>query len=156
MESIFLFNFLGSVPLYQPVNSLRFLTGFGMGLCIAITIFFLFNFVVWKKPGGKESLKWSGLLQMVLAGMVFLMLLNWQNEILMRVFAYISVMTIFLLLVTLHTIIWIIILHKENSYLKWKDLSLAANLGFVFALGQVILLDLLRYSLTGSWVNIIK
>ena len=152
----FLVNSLGRVPLYQPANSLRFLTGFGMGLCIAVTIFFLFNFVVWKKPGSKASLKWSVLLQMILAGIIFLFLINWQNEILMKIFAYISVMTIFLLLVTLHAIIWIIILQKENNFSKWKDLSFAANLGFIFALGQIILLDLLRYTLTGSWVNIIK
>jgi hypothetical protein len=58
--------------------------------------------------------------------------------------------------VTLHAIIWIIILHKENSYQNWKDLFFAANLGFIFTLGQILLLDLLRYTLTGSWVNIIK
>ena len=152
----FLVNSLGRVPLYQPTNLLRFLTGFGMGLCIAVTIFFLFNFVVWKKPGSKVSLKWSVLLQMVLAGIVFLILISWQNEILMKLFAYMSVMTIFLLLVTLHAIIWIIILHKENSFSKWKDLSFAANLGFIFALGQIILLDMVRYAVTGSWYNTIQ
>lgn len=152
----FFVNTLGRVALYQPANLLRFLTGFGMGLCIAVTIFFLFNFVAWKKPGRKVSLKWSTLLHMVSAGILFLFLINWQNEILMRLFSYISVMTIFVLLVTLHAIIWIILLHKENRFSKWKDLSLAANLGFIFALGQILLLDLLRYTLTGSWVNIIK
>jgi uncharacterized membrane protein len=152
----FLVNSLGRVPLYQPANSLRFLAGFGMGLCIAVTIFFLFNFVVWKKPGIRQLLKRSILLQMVLAGIIFLVLINWQNEILMKLFSYISVMTILLLLLSLYAIIWIIILHKENSFSKWKDLSFAANLGFIFALGQIILLDLLRFTLTGSWVNIIK
>lgn len=152
----FLVNAIGRAPLYQPANLLRFLTGFGMGLCIAVTIFFLFNFVVWKKPGSKRSLKWPVLLQMVLAGIILWVLISWQNEILMKLFAYMSVMTIFLLLVTLHAIIWIIILHKENSFSKWKDLSLPINLGFIFALGQILLLDFIRYSLTGSWVNNIK
>ena len=93
---------------------------------------------------------------MVLTGIILLILINRQNEILMKVLSYISVMTIVLLLVSLYAIIWIIILHKENSYLKWKDISFVANLGFIFALGQIIVLDLLRYTLTGSWVNIIK
>lgn len=151
----FLINTLGRVPLYQPTNTLRFLTGFGMGLCIAVTIFFLFNFVVWKKPGRKASLKWPVLLQMALAGIIFLILISWQNEILMRLFSYISVVTIFTLLVSLYTIIWVILLHKENRYMKWKELSCVANLGFIFALAQIILLDVLRYSVTGSWFNTI-
>lgn len=152
----FLVNSLGVVPLYQPTNQLRFLTGFGMGLCIAVAVFFLFNFVVWKKPRAIRTLKQSALLQMVMAGTLSLILITWQNEILMRIFAYISMMMILSLLVTLHTIICIIVLHKENGFSKWKSLSFTATLGFVFALGQIILLDWLRYTLTGSWVNIIK
>ncbi len=152
----FFVNTLGRVTFYQPTNLLRFLTGFGMGLCIAVTIFFLFNFVVWKKPGSKASLKWPVLLQMVLAGILFLILINWQNEILMRIFSYISVMTILTLLVTLYTIIWVILLHKENSHIKWKELSFIANLGFVSAMAQIILLDMVRYSVTGSWLNTLQ
>jgi len=87
---------------------------------------------------------------------IFLILVVWQNEIFMSILSYLSVMTIILLLILLHTIIWILILGKENSFIKPNELALVANAGFNSALVQVILLDAFRLATSGSWAILVK
>lgn len=137
----FLANWLGRPILYQPNNIFRFLTGFGMGLCIAVTIYFLFNYAVWKNQSKQSQVEKYTFIQMAAAGLICLLLILWQNEILMKILSYISVMTIVILLITLYTVIWTILLHKENSYSNWKGLFMILNAGLLSASGQIILLD---------------
>jgi uncharacterized membrane protein len=146
---------LGKNLLYQPSNMLRFITGFGMGICIAITIHFLFNYAIWKKQERRVDLKTSTIALMIGMGLICIALILWQNEILMKIISYISVMTIVLLLTTLYTIIWVLVLHKENSFVKVKDLLLMINIGFLFALSQITLLDAFRLAITGTWAIVI-
>jgi uncharacterized membrane protein len=146
----------GITFLYPPSNLLRFITGFGMGLCIAITIHFLFSYVVWKNRANRTTLKRSAIIQMTIAFILSLLLVLWENETLMKLLAYISVSTIVVLLTTLYTIFWIIILHKENSFNKLKEIILTANAGFILALGQIFLLDSVRLALTGTWASLVK
>jgi len=153
-------SFLSGLPgkhnLYQPNNILRFLTGFGMGLCVAVTVYFLFNYVVWEKQEEPTDIRKTAWLQILSAGVIFLILVVWQNEIFMSILSYLSVMTIILLLILLHTIIWILILGKENSFIKPNELALVANAGFNSALVQVILLDAFRLATSGSWAILVK
>lgn len=149
-------NSLGRILFYLPNNVLRFITGFGMGICIAITIYYLFNYVVWKKQGSTSKLNSMTIIYLVVACSVILFIVFQQNEILMNIFSYISVMTIVLLLTALYSVIWILILHKENTFEKLSDLLMPINTGFIFAMSQIIVLDAFRLAITGNWAILIK
>jgi uncharacterized membrane protein len=152
----FIFGFLGRTLLYTPNNTLRLITGFGMGLCIAITITILFNLTVWQNRNKTLpiTLKVFGI--MMVGAILTILLITINIEILMKIFAYISSMTVMALLTALYTIVWIILLHKENSFRKFRELRLMVNAGLFCALLQVFLLDVLRLALTGTWTSLVK
>ncbi len=145
---------LGKVLLYSPNNTLRLITGFGMGLCIATTIYILFNLTVWQECSKNSPIDIKTLLQMGTGALLIFSLIIINNEILMKLFAYISTVTVVALLTALYTIVWIIVLHKENSYIEFKKLMLMINAGLFCALLQIILLDAFRLALTGTWASL--
>jgi len=144
----------GKVLLYTPNNTLRLITGFGMGLCVAITVFILFNLTVWQDRNRISPFDIKTLILMGVGGFLIISLILINNEILMKLFAYISTVTVVALLTTLYTIIWVIILHKENSFKRFKELVLMINAGLLCALLQVTLLDVFRLVLTGTWASL--
>ena len=146
---------IGKIILYTPNNTLRLLTGFGMGICISVTVFILFNLTVWQDIHKISPINKKTSLMMGAGVLLIIFLIYLKNEILMTLFAYISTMTAMALLTALYTIIWIIILHKENSFRKFKELILMVNAGLFCALLQVVLLDALRLALTGTWASFI-
>lgn len=148
----FFSDLLNQVILYPPNNTLRLLTGFGMGFSVAITLGTLINYTVWQIQDQRPLLASAyPLLGMIFIGSILVVLISTQNEILMTIFAYLSIGSIVLSLCLLHTIIWIIILHKENTYRQWKDLIVVSSAGLLSAAIQITLLDILRYTLTGTW-----
>jgi uncharacterized membrane protein len=146
---------LGKNLLYTPNNTLRLITGFGMGLCIAATIFILFNLTVWRECIKISPIDLKTFLLMGAGAVLIFSLININFEILMNLFAYISTVTVVALLTTLYTIVWIIILHKENSVREFKELMLMVNVGLFCALLQIILLDAFRLTLTGTWASLV-
>ena len=145
---------LGRVILYPPSNTLRLITGFGIGLCIAVTVYILFNLTVWQECSKISPIDIKTLLLMGVGVGLIISLIFINNEILMALFAYISTITVVALLTALYTIVWIIVLHKENSYREFGELMLMINVGLFCALLQVILLDAFRLALTGTWASL--
>ena len=150
----FINGILGKVFLYNPNNSLRLLTGLGMGLCIASTIYILFNLTAWQDHDKSSPINIRTLGMMAAGAILIFFLIISNNEILMNLFAYISTMTIVALLTALYTIVWIILLHKENSYKGINGLILMFNAGLFCALLQIVLLDAFRLALTGTWASL--
>ena len=151
----FWYGALGKIILYTPNNTLRLITGFGMGLCISAVLYILFNITVWKDLNKNSPIDIKTILLMGAGAILIISLIYLNNEILMTLFAYISTITIMTLLTTLYTIVWIILLHKENSFRKLNELILMVNAGLVCALVQVILLDAFRLALTGTWASLV-
>jgi len=145
---------LGKILLYTPNNNLRLITGFGMGLCIATTIHILFNLTVWQEYSKVSPINMNKLLLIGAGTVLIIFLIFINNEILMNLFAYISTVTVVALLTALYTIVWIIVLHKENSFREYKELMLMVNAGLFCALLQIILLDAFRLALTGTWASL--
>jgi uncharacterized membrane protein len=152
----FFYGFFGKALLYNPNNTLRLITGFGMGLCIAVTITILFNMTVWQNRDKTSPINFNVIRTMMVGAILTIFLIHTNNEILMKIFAYISSMTVMALLTALYTIVWIILLHKENSYKRFRKLGLMVNVGVFCALLQVFLLDALRLALTGTWTSLVK
>lgn len=146
---------LGKALLYTPSNNLRFLTGLGMGLCIALTIYILFNLTAWQKQDKGSPIDIRILGRMGLGALLIFSVIILKNEILMNLFAYISTITVVALLTALYTIVWIILLHKENSFSQFNKLLLMINAGLFCALLQITLLDAFRLALTGTWVSLV-
>lgn len=148
-------SFLGKTILFTSTNPLRLITGFGMGLTMALAIFLLFNQIVWRKVDSRSPFQNQCLLpgMLISSGILSIIILD-QNEIFMTILAYLSTTMVVILLTLLYSVVWMIILHKENSIYKIKEMFFLLNVGFFCAILQIILLDAARYYLTGSWASL--
>jgi uncharacterized membrane protein len=144
--------FPGFPSLYQPQNWLRLLTGTGMGLAIAILLYPAFNQTIWKdwdhSPAiqGLRSFVPLILLALVLDGIVLT-----ENPLVLYPLALVSAAGVLVILTIVYTMVWVIILRLENRFERLRQLAIPLVGGFGMALLQIVILDLLRYALTGSW-----
>ena len=145
---------LGHAPLYPPNNTLRLITGLGMGLSMSTAIVILFNLVTWQKKEKVSPIRFfPPLLLILFIAAILVPVILVENEILMTIFAYLSTGMIVIVLTALYTIVWIIFLQKENSFNHTKEMVLILNAGFFCALMQITLLDAVRFALTGTWAS---
>ena len=143
---------LESWSLYEPNNYLRLFSGLGMGLVISIILYPLLGQTVWHElylsPPLQGVQEW-GLL--VGGGLLSGMLVLTGNPLLLYPLILFSTAGLIQLLTILYGVIWIILMRKENSFRTWTDLVWWGIAGFGTALSQVLVIDLVRYSLTGTW-----
>jgi hypothetical protein len=144
--------FPGAPTVYQPDNTLRVLTGTGMGIAIAAALFPAFNLSVWRivhpgpaLPGG---LPFSGLIAL---GVLLNLILLTQNPWVLYPMALISAAGVLVLITMVYTMIWLIALRQENRFDRLTELLLPLTGGFGLGMVQIIVLDLGRYLLTGTW-----
>lgn len=147
-----LYQWLSWLSLYQPSNLFRLLTGTGMGLVMAGVLYPSFNQTVWVNidmspvvPGIKYLLPLIG--SAILVDLVVLS----ENPLLLYPLALISAGGVLLLLTMIYTMLGLMIFRKENQFTQWRQLIYPSFLGFGFALLQIFLIDLLRYSFTQTW-----
>ncbi len=140
------------IALYTPRNSLRLFSGLGMGVLISIILYPLVGQTLFKEQKGEVILtrisEWAGLLGG--AGVIGLLVLA-ENPLLSYPLILLSTTGLMALLTILYTVIWILVLKHEGEFRSWKDLSWWMLGGFVSALTQIALVDLMRYLITGSW-----
>ena len=65
--------------------------------------------------------------------------------------AILSILGIFLVLSMIYSLLWSIILKKENTLHLFKDGFRIFSMGFITAIVQIGVMDLLRYILSGTW-----
>ncbi len=145
---------LPQIPnIYIPNNTLRLLTGSGMGLGIAAMLFPAFNQSIWsdyiEKRTALSGWKAFGLL---LGIQIFLdLLVLSQNPIILYPVAIISSLGVWLLLTMVYTILWVMITGLDNKFLKLRQAWLPLLAGLTIALIQIAGIDLLRFWLTRMW-----
>jgi uncharacterized membrane protein len=138
--------------LYVPNNTLRLLTGSGMGLGIAAMLFPAFNQTMWKDADDRRvfpDLKSFA----PLFGLTLLLdlLVLTENPVVLYPVAFISVGGVLILLMMVYSIIWVMLMRQENEFTRFSQLWLALAAGFTIAMLQIAAIDLLRFWLTGTW-----
>jgi len=153
VNSVFhLYPGLRHLSLYEPINSLRLLTGLGMGLVISGILYPLAGQAIWRDYSPEPALSgtriWAGMLGGIL--IVWGLILS-RNPLILYPMILLSTAGLMLLLTVLYAVIWILIFKKENSIQSWGDLSTWAAAGLISTLIQVMAVDAVRYLLTGTW-----
>jgi uncharacterized membrane protein len=144
--------FLPQIPnIYVPNNTLRLLTGSGMGIAIASVLYPVVNQTLWREADERPALTWKefgGLLGIIL--LVDLGILS-ESPIILYPIALLSVLGVLALLGTVFTIVWVIIMRQENAFETLKQLWMPVTAGLTLAFLMISVIDLLRLQLTGTW-----
>ncbi len=141
--------------LYPPTNWLRLVTGLGFGIALGNLIVPLWNQTLWKESKPDAALnKWRTLAVILLlcalvAGAILLDL-----PFLFYPIAVLSTITIPIVLAMVYSLLWCIILKRENSLQHFRDGIRIFSAGLLTAIFQVGLIDLLRFLSTGSWASL--
>jgi len=145
--------FLAKIPnLYTPTNTLRLLTGSGMGLGLAAVLLPAFNQTAWAQDDHRSALptlKAFGVL--VLIQLVLDLLVLTQSPIVLYPVAVISVLGVLVLLTMVYSMVWIMIMGEENKFQRLPQLWMPLLAGFTVAMIQTAAVDAVRFWLTGTW-----
>lgn len=138
--------------LYEPQNWLRLATGTGMGIAISVALYPAFNQTVWRNWEARPTLPdLKSLLGLLALSVVVDLLVLSENPLLLYPLALISAAGVLVLLSMVYCMVWLMITRSENKTLKFSELLLPIAAGFGLALLQVVLLDVGRFLLTGTW-----
>lgn len=144
--------FLDKIPnLYMPNNTLRLLTGSGMGIALASILYPAFNQSVWKTYDKEPVLTWKKLA--ILVAIVFgvdLAILT-ESPVVLLPIAFLSVLGVLALLIMVFSMVWLLIMRQENAFTSLKELWLPFLAGTTLAFLMITVIDLLRFKLTGTW-----
>ncbi len=65
--------------------------------------------------------------------------------------AFISVFGVMALLSLIFSVVWMMIMRQENSFTSLKEMWIALTAGLTLALIMLLVIDLLRLQMTGTW-----
>jgi uncharacterized membrane protein len=138
--------------LYVPQNGLRLLTGTLVGVGIAALLLPTFHQVIWQQWEDRPALSSfrQMLLLLPLAGVISASVAS-ENPLLVYPLALLSVVSLLVILVLAYTLVWTMLLKRENSFATWKQLQPVLLLGILTTLLQIGAIDAGRFLLTGTW-----
>ncbi len=144
---------LPQIPnLYIPNNTLRLLTGSGMGMGMAAALFAAFNQTTWKELDMRPALgTWRDLGLLAAIILVIDLLILSESLLVLYPVAYISVFGVLTLLTVIFSVVWMMIMKQDSSFTSAKELWIALLAGFTLALIMILGIDLLRFGFTGTW-----
>lgn len=146
--------FLPQIPnIYVPNNTLRLLTGSGMGLVIAAMLFPAFNMSIWADQDDEQSPlpSWKAFGLLVVIQIVLDLLVLTNSAIILYPVAIIGVLGVWILLTMVYTIVWVMITRQDNKFTKVRQLWLPLLAGLTITIIQTMAIDMLRFWLTGTW-----
>jgi uncharacterized membrane protein len=144
---------LANIPnLYIPTNTLRVLTGSGMGLAMALMLFPAFNQTIWMDAEDKAIFPNLKPFALLLGIIVIIDLLTLtESPIVLYPAALLSVVGVLALLTMVYSMVWVMIMRQENAFTRYSEMWLSLLAGLTIAMIQVALIDVLRFWLTGTW-----
>lgn len=143
---------LENIPnLYTPNNTLRLLTGSGMGIAIAAILFPVFNSTAWKKYDPAPALDWKKL--GAITGIILLidLLILTEQPVILLPIAMISTLGVLSMLIIVFSMMWAMIMRQDNTADKLIQLWMPFLAGTTLAFLMITVIDLLRFKLTGTW-----
>jgi uncharacterized membrane protein len=143
---------LDHIPnLYIPNNTLRLFTGSGMGIALASILYPAFNQSAWKDADPDRALNWKKL--GILIGIIILVDLAVLTEhpVILYPIAILSVLGVLALLILVFSMVWVLIMRQENEFTSLKQMWMPFVAGTTLAFLMIGAIDLLRFSLTGTW-----
>lgn len=148
--------FFRSAPmLYPPNNLFRVLTGSGMGVNIGLLVYPIFHQTLWTQIDTRPAVKnWLELLLISIISLSLSYVAYLEIATLSDLFAYISIGTVLLVLSMVFTSLMTLIFHKENTFKHWKDAFPMVVAGLAATFTLILLLDWLRFRLTGVWTTL--
>ena len=143
---------LASIPnLYQPNNTLRLITGSGMGIALASILFPAFNQTVWQSPDFGRALDWKKLGQLIVLIAVVDALILADMHIVLYAVSLVSVLGVLSLLILVFSMAWLLIMRQENAFSQMREMWMPLLAGMTLAFLMIAAIDLLRFNLTGTW-----
>jgi len=137
--------------LYLPNNTLRLLTGTGMGLAMAVAIYPAFMQTTWREWKKEPTLTPAKALGLVAIALLVDLLILTESPLVLYPVAFLSVAGILLLLGMVYTIVWVTLMGQDNTFDSIRQMWLPLLAGLTIALIQVFAIDMLRLWLTGTW-----
>jgi uncharacterized membrane protein len=143
---------LDSIPnLYVPNNTLRLLTGSGMGIALASVLYPAFNQSAWKDADPGRALDWKKLGSLIGIILLIDLAVLTEHPIVLYPIAILSALGVLALLVIVFSMVWVLIMRQENEFTSLKQMWLPFLAGTTLAFLMITAIDLLRFQLTGTW-----
>jgi hypothetical protein len=139
--------------LYITDNVTRVFTGSGMGIAMASVLYPMYNQTIWHAPEDKPALEW---LQFgLLAGIVLLFDFGALSNIdaILYFISVLSSLGVVALLTMVFSIVWVMIMKQDNTFLHLRQLWLPAIAGLTMAFILILGIDLFRFNLTHTWTG---
>jgi uncharacterized membrane protein len=142
----------GMPSLYTPQNSLRMLTGMGMGLVLALMTFVAFNQTVWRGWDSRPVFgSWRSFISLVSLAILLSVLVLTESPLFLFPLAYIGAAGVWLILTLVYTVVWLVLSRQENRWESARSLVFPLLVGLTLGLLQIMVFDALRFALTGTW-----
>ncbi len=142
--------------LYEPNNTFRLLTGSGFGLAIGLIIMPVFHQSMWKQwstqPPINSFLQFFVIIAVLLSADLSIL---FGVSALMIPLALLSAAGVLLILTLVYSMLWVLLLNLENSFEDIKSAGFVMLAGLITALVQIIVFDIIRYSMFGTWAGFI-
>lgn len=143
---------LGASPLYPPSNLLRLISGFLFGVTLANVVLPIWHQTLWVEQNPKPVLyRWRQLGGVLLWCAAIGALVVMDIAVLYYPIAILSTASIFLILAMVYSLLWCILLKKENSLHLFREGSRIFIAGLITAILQIGVMNLVRFTLSGSW-----
>ena len=143
---------LDNIPnIYIPNNTLRLLTGSGMGIALASILYPAFNSSAWKQIDPAPALDWKKLATIIGIILLFDLLILTDSPIILLPIAFISVLGVLSLLIIVFSMVWVLMMRLENAYDKLTQMWMPLLAGTTLAFLMITVIDMLRFRLTGTW-----
>ena len=146
-------SFFSTIPtLYEPNNTLRLLTGTGMGLVIAAVLFPAFNQTIWTDWDKRPALgSWRIFGALIVLALIIDLAVLTESDMVLYPLALLSALAVPLLLTIVYGLFAVMATRKDNTYDHLSQAWLPLTAGFTIAMLQIVLFDVLRYAITGTW-----
>ncbi|MBN2258775.1 MAG: DUF2085 domain-containing protein [Anaerolineaceae bacterium] len=143
---------LEQAPLYTPDNSLRLISGIGVGVLIATVVYPIFTQTIWQNWAPKSALdrRWAIPALFVGCALLVIGMLSGLPTILYFL-AILSVVGVMVILTLIYAVVLLMLFKQENRYNGFIEMMPSLLGGMVLMMVQIGVLDLARFLLTGTW-----